>query len=46
MTVGFIEKFIEKTRSKRRGAEIRCNLDTKVLREASKLELLRQPPEP
>ena len=37
LTVGGIEK----TRSERLGAEIRRNLDTKALRQANKLELLR-----
>ena len=38
MTVGFIEK----TRCVSRGAEIRRILDTKALRQASNLELLRE----
>ena len=37
--------FIEKTRCVNRGAEIRRILDTKALRQASNLELLRQPPD-
>ena len=37
--------FIEKTRSERLGAEIRRNLDTKALRQAGNLELLRKPPD-
>ena len=58
MTLGFIEKtmmmmmmmmmmtFMTKTQSERLGAEMRCNLDTKALRHASNLEILRQPQEP
>ena len=37
--------FIEKTRCVKRGAEIRRILDTKALRKASNLELLRKPPD-
>ena len=41
MMVGFVKE----TRCVNRGAEIRRILDTKALRQASNLELLRKPPD-
>ena len=41
----FLVDFIEKTRCVNQGAEIRRILDTKALRQASNLELLRKPPD-
>ena len=42
MTVGFMEK----PRCERQESEMLCDLDTIALKRASKLELLRKPPEP